>query len=164
MIKVRYRAMRKQSNRKPIKPSHPMLVNRHIEAKTEQGRELAMITAFKFGAATVEHYDFLCDMANLVLIATTSNPNKFGGNVAESLIELSILIKQRFDKVGKYGVNGEQLTALIKAVENYDIYWKSQTTSLYNNSAAELQAFMLKKNKEEEKTKNLNIFLDWDND
>ena len=137
--------MKKSSPRKhkPIHASVPMLVNRLLNETVESVEEHTMITAFQFGVATQQHYDYLERMANMMNIANQSKPSEAAQALYRMLTFLAALIGRRYNQHGKFGINGIELQHLRKSIASYDDYWKRQTTNLYNDCAYELNAFYM---------------------
>lgn len=135
--------MSKNRNKKhkPFHASVPMLVNRVVNDTIEGKEELAMLNAFQFGIATRQEYDYLIRMANMLNIAANY---KAVDNLKQSVDAINFLAKlilERYQSTGKFGVNGDELAALRNVVTFYDSFWKRQTTTLYNDCAAEMNAF-----------------------
>lgn len=121
--------------------SVPMLVNRLVNETVETLEEHSMIVAFRFGVATKEHYDYLVRMANMLNIANQTKPGDEVKRIADHISWLANEICERYNRHGKFGVSGQELTLMRQLVAAYDDYWKRQTTTLYNNCAYELNAF-----------------------
>lgn len=121
--------------------SVPMLINRLVHKNVETLEENAMITAFKYGAATKDNYDYLVRMANMMDIALQTKPSEFALLLASRLRYLSKQILGRYQKTNKFGLNAEELKLMRVIVEDYDNYWKRQTTTLYNICVEELNLF-----------------------
>ena len=135
--------MKKSTPRKhkPIHASVPMLVNRLLNETVESVEEHTMITAFQFGVATSHHYDYLQRMANMLNIANQTKPSDEAEHVRVHLNWLAEAIFERYERLGKFGTSGLQLSLMRRLVQAYDDYWKRQTTNLYNDCAYELNAF-----------------------
>lgn len=54
---------------KPKQTSIPMLVNREIHETVERLEEHQMLSAFQYGYAVQDHFDYLVRMANMLNIA-----------------------------------------------------------------------------------------------
>ncbi len=126
---------------KPIQTSVPMLVNRVIHENEETLEENIIILAFRSGFATKDHYDNLVKMANMMNIASTTRPCAESESLKYWLNYVALEIFRRYEKTGKFGLSGTELGVLKKTVEAYDLYWKKQTTTFYNECIAELLAF-----------------------
>jgi len=132
------------SKRKAYKPkpvSHPMLITRKLEENVEALNENIMLTAFQYGVATKEHYDYLVQMANLLNIASTKKELKANDVYLKHLMAIVKSILDRYQAKGKLGVAGEELVRLREFVRDYQQFWIRQTTTLYNLCVAELNAF-----------------------
>jgi len=134
--------MKKKTKKYQPKPvSHPMLVTRLLEEKVEAMNEHSMLTAFQYGVATKEHYDYLTQMANLLNIASNKKELKATSAYVDNLMKIVKSILDRYKAKGKLGVAGEELTRLREFVRDYQQFWVRQTVSLYNECVAELNAF-----------------------
>lgn len=126
---------------KPKQTSVPMLINRLVHENVETLEENAMITAFKYGVATKENYDYLVRMANMLNVALQKKPSEFALNLVAKVNALAKSIFERYQKTSKFGLNAEELKTMRVIVEDYDSYWKRQTTTLYNVCVEELNLF-----------------------
>lgn len=134
--------MKKRNKR--YKPSHasvPMLVNRVVNDNIESKEELAMVNAFLFGTAQQSDYDYLVRMANMLNIAANYKGVENLKPTVDAINFLASLILERYQRTGKFGVDSEERGALRSVVVFYDSFWKRQTTNLYNDCVAELNAF-----------------------
>lgn len=133
---------KKRTKRYQPKPvSHPMLVTRKLEENIEAMNEHSMLTAFQFGVATVEHYDYLTQMANLLNIASQKKDLNATKAYVDSLMAIVKSILDRYHAKGKLGVAGEELMRLREFVRDYQEFWVRQTTTFYNICVFELNAF-----------------------
>jgi len=133
----------KKRNKK-YKPSHasvPMLVNRVMNDTVEGKEEFAMLNAFQFGTATRNEYDYLIRMANTLNIAANYKADEGLKESVKAINFLAKLILERYQSTGKFRVYGDELAALRNLVTFYDSFWKRQTTNLYNDCIAELNAY-----------------------
>jgi hypothetical protein len=126
---------------KPIVASVPMLVNRAMNDTIEGKEELAMLNSFQFGTATRDEYDYLIRMANTLNIAANYKADEGLKESVKSINFLAKLILERYQSTGKFRVYSDELAALRNLVTFYDSFWKRQTTNLYNDCIAELNAF-----------------------
>lgn len=133
---------KKRSKRYQPKPvSHPMLVTRKLEENIEAMNENAMLTAFQYGVATKEHYDYLVQMGNLLNIASQKKELKATSEYVAHLMSIVKSILDRYHSKGKLGVAGEELMRLREFVRDYQQFWIRQTTTFYNECVYELNAF-----------------------
>lgn len=134
--------MKKRTKKYTPKPvSHPMIVTRKLEENIEAMNENSLLTAFQYGVATKEHYDYLVQMANLLNIASTKKALKQTTEYVRSLMAVIKSILERYEAKGKLGVAGEELTRLREFVRDYQQFWVRQTTTLYNSCICELNLF-----------------------
>lgn len=134
--------MKKRSKHyKPTQTSVPMLINRLVYENVETIEEHSMLVAFKFGVATKQHFDYLARMSNMLNIAAQTKELDGLARYVDALNVLSKSILDRFKRTNKFGVTGEELITLKNLVGVYDQFWKTKTTTFYNNCVAELNAF-----------------------
>lgn len=134
--------MKKRNKKhKPFHASVPMLVNRVVNDNIEGTEELAMVNAFLFGTAQQSDYDYLVRMANMLNIAANYKRAENLKPTVDAINFLASLILERYQRTGKFGVDSEERDALRIVVLFYDAFWKRQTTNLYNDCVAELNAF-----------------------
>jgi len=134
--------MKKRNKKhKPFHPSVPMLVNRVVNDTVEGTEEIAMVNAFQFGTATQSDYDYLIRMANMLNIAANYKRSENLKPSVKAINFLAKLILERYQSTGKFRVYADELGALRNLINFYDSFWKRQTTNLYNDCIAELNAF-----------------------
>lgn len=129
----------KKYNRTP--PSVPMLINRLLHQNVETLEENLMITAFQYGIADKQHYDYLTRMANMLNIANQYKPSDVGLSLATNLTWLTENIAEHYNAHGNFRLSVINLKLMRATVHAYDLYWKTQTTHFYNKCVAELSAF-----------------------
>lgn len=132
--------MKVKKQYKPKPKSLPMLVNRFVNDSIEGAEELAMLHAFQYGTATRKDYDYLVRMANMLNIAS-----QMRGAIPQESINavnfLARLILERYQRTGKFGVNGDELSALRDVVTFYNSFWKRTSTTFYNDCIFQLNEF-----------------------
>ena len=133
--------MKPRKKYKPKPVSHPMLVTRKLEENIEAMNEHSLLTAFQYGVATKEHYDYLVQMGNLLNIASQKKSLKSTSEYVEHLMAIIKSILDRYHAKGKLGVAGEELKRLREFVQDYQQFWVRQTTTFYNECVAELNLF-----------------------
>lgn len=133
--------MKPRKKYKPKGTSVPMIVNREIHKTTETLHEHATLLAFKLGYATKQHFDQIVLMVNLMEVATQIKPNYYGNIVRDKLKLLSDKVKARYDRVSELVMCKADIDMLALAIAEYDAFWKCQTTTLYNQCVAEVNAF-----------------------
>lgn len=131
--------LNKKTNRP--QPSVPMLINRLLHQNVETLEENLMITAFQYGIADKQHYDYLMRMANMLNIANQYKPSDVGLSLATNLTWLTENIAENYNAHGNFRLSLINLKLMRTTVHAYDLYWKTQTTTLYNQCVAELNAF-----------------------
>jgi len=133
--------MKQRKKYKPKPVSHPMLVTRKLEENIEDMNEHSLLTAFQYGVATKEHYDYLVQMGNLLNIASNKKSLKSTSEYVKHLMEIIKSILDRYHAKGKLGVAGEELKRLREFVQDYQQFWVRQTTTFYNECVSELNLF-----------------------
>ncbi len=134
--------MKKRNKKhKPFHASIPMLVNRKLNENIEGKEEISMVNSFQFGTATKAEYDYLVRMANMLNIAGQTKGVQSVVEAVNSINFLARLILERYQRTGKFGVDGEELGALRDVVVFFDSFWKRQTTDLYNECVFQLNHF-----------------------
>jgi hypothetical protein len=133
--------MSKRKAYRPKASSVPMLINRFVNDSIEGAEELAMLHAFQYGKAGRSDYDYLIRMANMLNVAAQNKGVKNLKETVDAINFLAKLILERYERSGKFGVNADELSAMRDVVTFYDSFWKRQTTNLYNECVAELNAF-----------------------
>lgn len=126
---------------KPKQTSVPMLINREIHKTVESLEEHAMLSAFQFGYAVKDHFDYLVRMANMLNIAGQTKKLKGLQVYVNEINEIAENIKRRYSLTGKFGTTATELTKMRELVKFYDQFWKLQTTTFYNECVYELNAY-----------------------
>ena len=129
-----------------------MLVMRGIRNDQVELTERLAVQAFSAGYATVDHFDTLADMQGLLLLAGTTSPErkKFAIYARDVFGPVLSTIKARYFKLGKFGVNAEELKVLRGFVSIYRDFWLRQPTELFISSCIALQKHYIKLNQLEE--------------
>jgi hypothetical protein len=133
--------MSKRKAYRPKASSVPMLVNRFVNDSIEGAEELAMLHAFQYGKAGRPDYDYLIRMANMLNVAAQTKDVQNLKETVDAINYLASLILDRYKRTGKFGLDSDELNAMRDVVAFYDSFWKRQTTTLYNECVAELNAF-----------------------
>lgn len=126
---------------KPRQTSIPMLVNREIHETVERLEEHQMLSAFQYGYAVKEHFDYLVQMANMLNIAGQQKNLKGLQAYVDAINKIAGNIKGRYNLTNKFGTTATELTGMRDLVKFYDKFWKLQTTTFYNECVAELNAY-----------------------
>jgi hypothetical protein len=133
--------MKRKKSYKPRATSVPMLVNRLVNETVETLNENAMLLAFRLGHAQPMHFDQLALMTNMMEIASQGKPSPMAELLSKRFRAMAESVKDRYDRTGKLGLSGLEITWMKEHLVAYDNYWKLQTTTFYNDCVAELNAF-----------------------
>jgi hypothetical protein len=119
----------------------PMLVMRGIKNDALETKERIAIQAFELGYATPEHYDFLCEMQGIMLLAGSTSEARSGAmHYAHHVLgPVMLAIKARYGKTGKLGCSGDEIQVLRGFVSRYRDFWLHQPTELFIAATAALQ-------------------------
>ncbi len=120
-----------------------MLVTRTLVNTSMELKERAAVNAFSMGYAQKAHFDILTQMMNILLVAGHSDPSRAHVvKYIESVIKPVLSsIKDRYYKTDKFGVSAYEMRTLREFV-NFNLnFWLCQTTRLFNECCAEVNAF-----------------------
>jgi hypothetical protein len=134
---------------KPKSKSIPMLVNRMVHANVESIEERTMLLAFSHNVATKQHYDYLLRLSNFVQVAYQIKPCEFLEIMQANFIDIATRANHQHETVGDYELDLITIMRLRQLVNDYDVFWKRQTTDLYNQCAHNLNAFYAERAAEE---------------
>ena len=126
---------------KPRPTSVPMLVNREIHKTVESIEEHQMLSAFQYGYAVKDHFDYLVRMANMLNIAGQFKKLKGLQAYVDAINDIAKRIKGRYELTNKFGTTAVELTKMRELVKFYDSFWKHYTTTFYNECVFELNAY-----------------------
>lgn len=120
-----------------------MLIVRTLNNTSMELQERACLLAFQRGAATVKHFDLLLLMMNLLLVAgQTDKKRRHALTYAETTIKpVMESIKGRYQKTGKFGVNGEELARLKEFIEWNREFWKRQPGEVFAFASEQVEAY-----------------------
>lgn len=136
--------MRKSgARRRGQKARPPMLVMRQCVNTEMETKELMAVHAFSRGFANGKHFDLLMDIANMLLIGGSLRTEAhYAETYAETVLIPTLTgVKQRYDKIGKLGVNSHELAVMREMVEFSRQFWVRQPIELFHEAAEELRAF-----------------------
>lgn len=121
----------------------PMLVMRGIHNTEIETRERMAVEAFALGYADAEHFDTLCAMQGVLLLAgSTSDKRAPAMHYARDVLgKVMEAIRARHAETGKLNCTAEELQVLRGFVSMYRDFWSRQSLGLYEAACAELQRF-----------------------
>lgn len=126
---------------KPKSKSIPMLVNRLVHENVESIEERTMFMCFAHNVATKQHYDYLLRLSNFVQVAYQIKPCEFLEIMQANFIDISTRANYQFENAGNYELDLITIMRLRQLINDYDVFWKRQTTDLYNQCAHNLNVF-----------------------
>ena len=136
--------MRKSNQRAARRPGikcAPMLVMRGLVNTRLETRERMAVEAFAGGWAGFEHFDTIADMQGVLLLAGSTSDQRKPAMIwaRHTLGPVLGSIRERYQRTGKMGCNGEELKVLRSFVSMYRDFWIKQPLALYETACAELQ-------------------------
>lgn len=132
---------RKHSPRRPRPISAPMLINRGLQETAIQTVELQIVEAFVGGWATTYHFDSLCDMRNVLVLAAAYKDDASAHAICDAMRIPMANLRERYARTGRFGVTGDELQLLRAFVNYYRDFWIRQPVSLYEQACDELAKF-----------------------
>lgn len=132
-----------KSRKRNADASPPMLVMRGLKNDETEVRERMAVEAFALGYATAEHFDILCAMQGVLILAGSTSDKRapamhYARNVLGKVMES---IRVRHAETGKLDCTAEELQVLRGFVSMYRDFWLRAPVSLYEAACAELQRF-----------------------
>lgn len=133
---------RKHSNRRPRPVSAPMLINRGLQETAIQTVELQIVEAFVGGWATTYHFDSLCDMRNVLVLAGAAYKDDASAQAICDAMRIPMgNLRERYARTGRFGVTGNELQLLRAFVDYYRDFWIRQPVALYEQACDELARY-----------------------
>lgn len=121
----------------------PMLIMRGLRNDEIETRERMAVEAFALGFADAEHFDILCAMQGVLILAGSTSDKRapamhYARNVLGKAMEA---IRARHTETGKLDCSEDELQVLRGFVSMYRDFWLRAPTELYAAACAELQRF-----------------------
>ena len=135
--------MRKTSrhkNKYGLKPMPPMLVIRGINPQMET-KERAAIIAINAGQGTVDHYNLLQDVFNLLYVASEATGREYLRAFIPRYKAALSSMQLRYENFGKFGMNYDDRLALTDMINTSSYFWLKQPTEFYLVCDAEVRKF-----------------------
>lgn len=125
--------MRKRGRHKPHAAQCPMLVLRGIKNDDIELRERMAVQALAGGWATVDHYQTVLDMANVMLLAgSTDDHRRWAWTYCrETVLPALRKIAERYDRTKKLSVTTGEREVIRAFVTRYREFWLRQPGELY---------------------------------
>lgn len=118
-----------------------MLINRGLQDLDLAIAENNIVEAFASGAATTWHFDALCDMRNVLTLATAYKNDASGKAICEAMRIPMTNLRERYARTGRFGLNGDELQLARAFVDYYRDFWIRQPVALYEQACDELARF-----------------------
>lgn len=124
-------------------PRPPMLVMRGLRNTELETRERMSVEAFALGFATAEHFDTLCAMQGVLILAgSTSEKRKPAMHYARDVLGKTMeAIRARYAETESLTATADELVVLRGFVSMYRDFWMRAPLELYEAASAELQRF-----------------------
>ena len=132
---------RKHSTRRQRHVSAPMLINRGLQDTDIQLTELMIVETFVSGGATTWHFDALCDMRNVLVLAAAYKDDASAKAICDAMRIPMGNLRERYAKTGRFGLTGDELQLVRAFVDYYRDFWIRQPVSLYEQACDELAKF-----------------------
>lgn len=121
----------------------PMLVMRGLRNTEIETSERMAVEAFALGYATAEHFDKLCAMQGVLILAGSTSDKRapamhYARNVLGKVMES---MRKRHAETGKLDCTEDELVVLRGFVSMYRDFWLRNSLALYEAACAELQRF-----------------------
>ena len=116
-----------------ITPKAPALILRKINEHKLETKEWAMFLAFQRGVATPDHYYMIVDIANILMMAGSSDAKReYARQYIKKQIEPVIdAMRERYSRTNKIGCTGPELKKILELIEFNIEFWKRQPGELY---------------------------------
>lgn len=126
-----------------MEPRAPMLAVRAGVQKSMLIGEHMAVRAFERGYAGKAQFDLLMKMANLLLLAGSSEEKRSYAvkYVEEVVFPVLRSVKERYEKTGKMGASGPELIVMREMIDWNWQFWSRQPIELYHAAYGELSAF-----------------------
>jgi hypothetical protein len=130
--------MRKACKRNKVKQALPMLVVRGLGCNEWEIKERMFSKSFTGGWATKDHFNFVADMFNVTKNAARMTIDEETLSFL-NIVEIALTsIRDRYERTGKLGVNGEENKLLDSFSDFYRDYWMRKSSGLYQKAYDQL--------------------------
>ena len=134
--------MRKQSTYRPKRVSTPMLINRGLQNDDLEMLERMIAEAFSGGWATEQHYDELCDMRSVLMLAAAHKDDQGVLSMCHAMSIVMNNIRTRYAETQRMGVSGDEVKLLREFCGVYADFWLRQSVGMYERCCDELSRLM----------------------
>lgn len=122
--------MRKRCHRKVREQAAPMLAVMLGVPEMEITERVA-VDAFAGGWAVKDHFDRLADCRDLLMLAASEKDDKDTLATTELGYVALLAIKERHANTGRFGVSGDELSALRLLVDQSEDFWRRQNGTVF---------------------------------
>ncbi len=123
--------MRKQSTYRPKRVSPPMLINRGLQNNYYETKERMIAEAFSGGWATERHFDELCDMRSVLMLAAAHKDDQGVLSLCQAMSIVMNNIRARYAENQRMGVSGDEVKLLREFCGIYADFWLRQSVGMY---------------------------------
>lgn len=134
--------MRKQSTYRPKRVSPPMLINRGLQNDYYETKERMIAEEFYGGWATERHFDELCDMRSVLMLAAAHKDDQGVLSMCHAMSIVMNNIRARYAETQRMGVSGDEVKLLREFCGIYADFWLRQSVGLYERCCDELNLLM----------------------
>ena len=134
--------MRKQSTYRPKRVSPPMIINRGLQNDYYETKERMIAEAFSGGWATERHFDELCDMRSVLMLAAAHKDDQGVLSMCHAMSIVMNNIRTRYAETQRMGVSGDEVKLLREFCGIYADFWLRQSVGLYDRCCDELNLLM----------------------
>lgn len=129
---------RKRSTYRPRHTSPPMLINRGIRNTDIESAERMAVEAFSGGWAGPEHFDYLADMRDCMMIAAAHKHDQEALGMCRAILVVMDNVRTRHQQTQRFGCSGDELHLLRIFCDTYRDFWLRQPVWLYDAAVTAL--------------------------
>ena len=118
-----------------------MLINRGLQETSISLTELMIVEAIASGHGTTWHFDSLCDMRNVLVLASAYKQDASAQAICDAMRIPMQSMRDRYAKTGRFGLSGPELQVVRAFVDYYRDFWVRQPVALYEQACEELGRF-----------------------
>ncbi len=122
--------MKKQCHRTVIEPRAPMMALGTVMRDLSLA-ERSSVLAFESGWATVDHFNALADMRDMLALAAEERGDKTALVAVDLGLHALLGVKERFAKTNKFGMSGEELKAMRVVADISEAFWLRQSGNTF---------------------------------
>lgn len=129
---------RKRSSYRPRGVTVPMLVNRGLRNTEIESTERMAVEAFAGGWAGPEHFDYLADMRDCMMLAAAHKNDQQAIGMCRAILVAMDNVRIRHQETGRFGCTGDELHVLRLFCDTYRDFWLRQPVGLYESAVTSL--------------------------